>query len=66
MTINTTCGKCGAATRLVGIEPHTHLAGTDIWTFECGQCGHVEIVAQPLAAAGPAIARETASGQPLN
>ena len=29
MTINTSCEKCGGATRLVGIEPHPRLADTD-------------------------------------
>ena len=37
MTINTSCEKCGGATRLVGIEPHPRLADTDVWTFECAQ-----------------------------
>jgi hypothetical protein len=45
MTLNTSCEKCGAATRLVGIEPHPRLSDTDVWTFECASCGHSEIAA---------------------
>ena len=66
MTLNTSCAKCGTATRLVGIEPHPRLADTDIWTFECAQCGHTEIAARPLGTAGMTPAAREASGQALN
>ena len=66
MTLNTSCAKCGTATRLVGIEPHPRLADTDIWTFECAQCGHTEIAARPLGTAGMTPAARDASRQALN
>lgn len=65
MTINTACGKCGGTTRLVGIEPHAQLAGIDVWTLECGACGHLDAVVRPVVSA-PALGRETAAGQTLN
>lgn len=66
MTINTVCGKCGGTTRLVGIEPHPRLAGTDVWTFECGSCGNSEIAAHPLGTAGMTPAAREAASQALN
>ncbi len=66
MTINTSCEKCGSATRLVGIEPHPRLADTDLWTFECASCGNSETAAHPLGTAGMTPAAREASGQPLN
>jgi hypothetical protein len=66
MTLNTSCAKCRAATRLVGIEPHPRLADTDIWTFECAQCGHTEIAARPLGTAGMTPAARDAARQALN
>jgi hypothetical protein len=65
MTLNTSCAKCGSATRLVGIEPHPRLTDIDVWTFECGQCGHTEIASHPLDPVGITPATE-ASGQTLN
>jgi hypothetical protein len=66
MTLNTSCEKCGAATRLVGIEPHPRLAETDVWTFECPRCSHTEIAARPLGTIGMTPAAREASGQALN
>ena len=66
MTLNTSCAKCGTATRLVGIEPHPRLADTDVWTFECAHCGHTEIAARPLGTAGMTPAARDASRQALN
>jgi len=66
MTLNTSCAKCGAATRLVGIEPHPRLAETDVWTFECATCGHTEIAARPLGTVGMTPAANDASRHALN
>jgi len=66
MTLNTSCAKCGVATRLVGIEPHPRLAETDVWTFECANCGHTEIAARPLGTAGMTPVAKEAFGQALN
>jgi hypothetical protein len=66
MTVNTSCERCGAATRLVGIEPHPRLAETDVWTFECANCGHSEIAARPLGTAGMTPAARDAERQALN
>jgi hypothetical protein len=66
MTVNTSCERCGAATRLVGIEPHPRLAETDVWTFECANCGHSEIAARPLGTAGMTPAARDAARQALN
>ncbi|HKS64003.1 MAG TPA: hypothetical protein VJT13_20045 [Xanthobacteraceae bacterium] len=66
MTINTSCEKCGATTRLVGIEPHPRLAETDLWTFECTQCGHSEIAARPLGAGGMTPGAKDAARQAVN
>jgi hypothetical protein len=35
------CAKCGAPTRLIGIEPHPVQARTDLRSFECLVCDHV-------------------------
>ena len=66
MTLNTSCAKCGSATRLVGIEPHPRLADTDVWTFECARCGHVEIAAHPLGTVGMTPAAKEAPTPVLN
>ena len=66
MTLNTSCEKCGAATRLVGIEQHPRLSDTDVWTFECASCGHSEIAAHPLGTGGTTPPVKEASGQALN
>jgi rRNA maturation protein Nop10 len=66
MPINTSCEKCGGATRLVGIEPHPRLADTDVWTFECTSCGESAIAAHPLGTAGMTPPATEAPGQTLN
>jgi hypothetical protein len=47
--MNTFCQKCGQSTRLLGIEPHQRLTNTDVWTFECTNCGNFDVVTQPLS-----------------
>lgn len=66
MTMNTSCGKCGGTTRLVGIEPHPRLADTDTWTFECISCGHSEVAAHPLGTGGMTPAAKDAASQTVN
>ena len=66
MTINTSCEKCGGATRLVGIEPHPRLADTDSGRSNARSCGDSEIAAHPLGTAGMTPAAKEAAGQPLN
>jgi hypothetical protein len=41
------CAKCNAPTRLIGIEPHPTKAHTDLRTYQCLACDHMqaEIVA---------------------
>ena len=66
MTIDTSCEKCGGTTRLVGIEPHPRLAGTDVWTFECTSCGDSAIAARPRGTAGTTPPAKEARGRTLN
>ena len=41
------CEKCHSLTRLVGIEPHAVRSETDLRTFECLACQHMQIVVAP-------------------
>ena len=44
------CTLCDAPTRLIGIEPHPTLAHTDLRTFQCLACDHVQATIVPLRA----------------
>ena len=48
-TAGPVCAKCGAGTRLVGIEPHPTKAFTDLRTYECLACDSLQtqVVAIP-------------------
>jgi hypothetical protein len=37
-----TCAQCGGPTRLTGIEPHPTQPHTDLRTFQCLVCNHVQ------------------------
>lgn len=51
------CHRCGAATRLFGIEPHPTVDRTDLRTYVCARCDGVqtEIVPLPVLTALPAL-----------
>jgi len=44
------CAKCGGPVRLTGIEPHPTKAGTDLRTYQCLACDHVQAAMVPLGA----------------
>ena len=44
------CAMCDSATRLIGIEPHPTKARTDLRTYQCRACDHVQAAVVPLAA----------------
>ena len=39
---------CDAPTRLVGIEPHPTRAHTDLRTYQCLACDHMQAAVVPL------------------
>ena len=41
------CGACGGAMRLYGIEAHPAIAATDLQTYVCLRCDHVQTQAVP-------------------
>jgi len=43
------CAKCKGPTRLIGIEPHPTRAHTDLRTFRCLVCDHMQAAVVPLA-----------------
>jgi hypothetical protein len=49
-----TCEKCRAFARFVGLESHPHNGNSDLCTYECDACGHVQtnVVARDGAANG--------------
>ena len=44
------CAKCAGSTRLVGVEPHPTKARTDLRTYQCYACEHLQAVVVPLTA----------------
>jgi len=42
------CAHCKAPTRLMGIEPHPTRAHTDLRTYQCLACDHVQAAIVPL------------------
>jgi len=42
------CAKCTGPTRLIGIEPHPTKAHTDLRTYRCLVCEHMQAVVVPL------------------
>ena len=48
------CADCRAPTRLMGIEPHPTRARTDLRTFQCLACDHVQATLVPLDGSWPA------------
>jgi hypothetical protein len=36
------CDQCRGPTSLIGIEPHWEFDDTDLHTYECTQCGHMQ------------------------
>jgi hypothetical protein len=44
------CARCRGSTRLVGIEPHPTKAHTDVRTYQCRACEHLQAVVVPLTA----------------
>ena len=42
------CAHCKAPTRLMGIEPHPTKAHTDLRTYQCLACDHVQVTVVPL------------------
>jgi len=47
--IGSPCTQCGGPTRLVGIEPHPTRARTDLRTYQCRVCEHVQAKVIALA-----------------
>ena len=43
-----TCAKCTGPTRLIGIEPHPTKAHTDLRTYRCLVCDHLQAAIVPL------------------
>lgn len=37
-----TCKKCGTRTRLLGLEPDSQRPDSDLCTYECMACGHLQ------------------------
>jgi len=57
------CGACGGTMRLYGIEAHPALGGTNLQTYVCPRCDHVQTKAVP------ALGRRTIGkrkGRPVN
>lgn len=42
------CAKCGAPTRLIGIEPHPTQVHTDLRSFQCLVCENVSAAVFPV------------------
>jgi hypothetical protein len=42
------CDRCGAGTRLFGIELHPTIDRSELHTFVCGQCDAVQTEVMPL------------------
>lgn len=42
------CAKCTGPTRLIGIEPHPTKAHTDLRTYRCLVCDHMQATVVPL------------------
>ena len=42
------CAMCDSPTRLIGIEPHPTRAHTDLRTYQCLACDHVQAAIVPL------------------
>jgi hypothetical protein len=49
------CPTCALEMRLFGIEPEN--AKRDLFTFECGGCGRLEVRGVLVASASPAASR---------
>ena len=47
------CDSCAGMLRLVGIEPHQTLTGTDLFTYACTGCDAMQVLAVPRS--GPAV-----------
>lgn len=47
------CVLCDAPTRLIGIEPHPTRAHTDLRTYQCLACDHVQAAIIPLDGPAP-------------
>jgi hypothetical protein len=45
------CPKCNQDMRLFGIEPGSD--SRDLFTFECTDCGHLEVTGIPASVGGP-------------
>ena len=45
-----TCAKCSGPTRLLGIEPHPIKVRTDLRTYRCLVCDHMQASVVPLSA----------------
>ena len=43
------CAKCNGPTRLIGIEPHPTRSHTDLRTYRCLVCDHLQAAVVPLA-----------------
>jgi hypothetical protein len=43
------CERCGAQTRLFGIEAHPTVERTELRTYVCGQCDTVQTESVPLS-----------------
>ena len=43
------CAECNGPTRLIGIEPHPTKAHTDLRTYRCLVCDHLQATIVPLA-----------------
>jgi hypothetical protein len=42
------CASCSGPTRLIGIEPHPTRAQTDLRTYQCMACEHVQANVVPI------------------
>jgi ribosomal protein S27AE len=42
------CDRCGAGTRLFGIEAHPTIDHTELRTYVCGQCDAMQTAIVPL------------------
>lgn len=44
---------CDAPTRLIGIEPHPTKARTDLRTYQCLACDHMQAAVIPVDGSAP-------------
>jgi hypothetical protein len=44
------CAHCAGPTRLIGIEPHPTKAHTDLRTYQCIACEHMQAATVPVNA----------------